>query len=86
MEIHHLVLKRQDGSVLRQDFCGAPGPAPQISCMVEVAVRRSVRVPARVSVVETSSAATRGNAASRLKAQTVPAHKLLCVPVAQNDP
>jgi hypothetical protein len=80
MEIHHLVLKRLDGSVLRQDFLADGGPAPRVGSMVAVAVRGAIRVPARVSVVETFSAAT------RLNERTVHAKELLCVPVAANDP
>ncbi len=86
VQIHHLVLKRVDGSELWQEDVAALGDAPRIGSMIELSLTGSVRVPARVTGVETLTVLTRGGGTSRPSELTVHAQEVMCAPVAANDP
>jgi hypothetical protein len=87
IEIHHVVLKRLDGSELRRNFVAASIEAPRVGWAIQLAIGDlgAARVRARVTAVEILSAVPAGDGSYRPTELTVYAQELLHVPVADND-
>ena len=87
MQIHHIVLKRVDGSELRRNFVAVAVDAPQVDAVIQLAISdgRSVRVQAKVTAVKTVTFNSRDGRRGTVEV-TVHAQELMFVPVADNDP
>ena len=87
MQIHHIVLKRVDGSELRRNFVAVAVDAPQVGAVIQLAVSdlRPVRVQAKVTAVKTVTFNSRDGRRGAIEV-TVHAQELMFVPVADNDP
>lgn len=87
IEIHHVVLKRIDGSELRLNFVAVATGAPRVGSTIQLAISddRSVRVSAKVTAVHTVTFASRDGRRGTSEV-TVHARELIFVPVADNDP
>jgi hypothetical protein len=87
LEIHHVVLKRMDGSELRRNFLAGLGDAPRFGSMIQLAISDDafLRVQAKITAVQTISLVSRGGN-HRPAELTVQAQEVMCVPVADNDP
>jgi hypothetical protein len=80
MQIHYLVLKRVDGSVLRQRYVAASGVDPRFNTMIEVSLTGPIPILARVLRV-----AMLGRATAHGPELIIYAQEVMCVPVAAND-
>ena len=87
MQIHHIVLKRVDGSELRRNFVAVAVDAPSVGAVIQLAISdgRSVRVQAKVTAVKTVTFNSRDGRRGTVEV-TVHAQELMFVPVADNDP
>jgi hypothetical protein len=87
VQIHHLVLRRIDGSEVRRNFVAISVDAPRVGSSIQLAIsdNRSVRVSAKVTAVHTLTFASRAGRPGTVEV-TVHAQELICVPVADNDP
>jgi len=87
VQIHHIVLKRVDGSELRRNFVAVAVDAPSVGAVIQLAISdgRSVRVPAKVTAVKTVTFNSRDGRRGTVEV-TVHAQELMFVPVADNDP
>ncbi len=85
MQIHDLVLRRVDGSELRQRYIAAFDDAPRIGSMIEVSLPGLLRIPAMVTGVETLTPPTHGGRTSWRTELRVYAKEIMCVPVAANE-
>ena len=87
MQIHHIVLKRVDGSELRRNFVAVAVDAPPVGAVIQLAISdgRSVRVQAKVTAVKTVTFNSRDGRRGTVEV-TVHAQELMFVPVADNDP
>lgn len=88
IEIHHVVLKRLDGSELRRDFAGASIETPRVGSAIQLRISElgAARVRARVTAVEILSVVPGGGGHHRPTELTVHAQELMYVPVPENDP
>lgn len=87
MQIHHIVLKRIDGSEVRQKFVAAVSTAtPRVGSTFQLSISndRHVRVSAKVVAVQKVTFASRDGRTGTVDV-TVHAQELTCVPVADND-
>jgi hypothetical protein len=86
--IHHIVLKRLNGSELRQNFIATSGDPPRLGSVILLAISNdapSLPVQAKVTAVEKLSFVPRDG--RELSADvTVRVQELIYVPVADNDP
>jgi hypothetical protein len=87
IEIHHVVLKRLDGSELRRNFVAVSVDAPRIGSTILLATSddRSVRVQAKITAVKTVTFASIDGRPGTVDV-TVHAQEMICIPVADNDP
>ena len=87
MQIHHIVLKRVDGSELRRNFVAVAVDAPPVGAVIQLAISDgcSVRVQAKVTAVKTVTFNSRDGRRGTVEV-TVHAQELMFVPVADNDP
>jgi hypothetical protein len=87
VQIHHIVLKRVDGSELRRNFVAVAVDAPPVGAVIQLAISdgRSVRVQAKVTAVKTVTFNSRDGRRGTVEV-TVHAQELMFVPVADNDP
>ena len=87
MQIHHIVLKRVDGSELRRNFVAVAVDAPQVGAVIQSAISddRSLRLQAKVTAVKTVTFNSRDGRRGTVEV-TVHAQELMFVPVADNDP
>ena len=87
MQIHHIVLKRVDGSELRRNFVAVAVDAPQVGTVIQFAISdgRSVHVAAKVTAVKNVTFNSRDGRRGTVEV-TVHAQELMFVPVADNDP
>jgi hypothetical protein len=86
VQIHHLVLKRLDGSEYRRDHVALLGDIPRVGATIAVAVAPTVQVAARVTRVETMTVLARDGTPTRPHELTVHAQETMSVPVAANEP
>ena len=88
MDIHHIVLKRIDGSELRRKFVAVSITVPRVGSAIQLAIGGlgAPRVTARITAVEILSAVPAGGGSTRATELTVYAQELLHVPIADNDP
>jgi len=87
VQIHHIVLKRVDGSELRRNFVAVAVDAPPVGAVIQLAISDgcSVRVQAKVTAVKTVTFNSRDGRRGTVEV-TVHAQELMFVPVADNDP
>ena len=85
-QIHHVVLRRMDGTEMRRKFVAVSVDAPRIGSSIELAISDdgSVRVSARVTAVHTVTFAARDGRPGTAHV-TVHAEEVMCVPLAAND-
>jgi hypothetical protein len=88
VDIHHVVLKRIDGSELRRSFVAASIEVPRVGSAMQLVMGDlgAARVRARVTAVEILSAVPSRGGSHRPTELTVYAQELLYVAVADNDP
>lgn len=87
VQIHHVVLRRIDGSEVRRNFVAIAIDAPRVGSTVQLAISddRDVLVSAKVTAVQTITFASRDGRPGTADV-TVHALEIICVPVADNDP
>jgi hypothetical protein len=88
VQIHHVVLRRIDGSEVRRNFVAISIDAPRVGSSIQLTISDDcfVRVQAKVTAVQTITFASRDGRRGTAEV-TVHAQELMrSVPVAANDP